>query len=49
MMNNIKKADKIIYYKPPKEEEEAGGDIQQFLSFILVFAGIMLKVYITHK
>ena len=44
MLSTVKRTDKIIYYKPPKEEEEAGGDIQQFLSFILVFAGIMLKV-----
>lgn len=43
-MNTMKRTDRIVYYKPVKEEEEAGGDIQQFLSFILVFAGIMLKV-----
>jgi len=44
MLNSVKRTDRIVYYKPPKEEEEMGGDIQQFLSFILVFAGIMLKV-----
>ncbi len=44
MLSAVKKPEKVIYYKPPKEEEEASGDIQQFLSFILVFAGIMLKV-----
>lgn len=44
MQSAVKRTDKIVYYKPPKEEEEAGGDLQQFLSFILVFGGIMLKV-----
>ena len=42
----MKRTDRVVYYKPVKEEEEAGGDIQQFLSFIMVFAGIMLKVQI---
>ena len=43
-MNTVKRTDKIVYYKPVKEEEEAGGmDIQQFFSFIMVFAGTMLK------
>ena len=44
MLNSVKRTDRIVYYKPPKEEEEMGGDIQQILSLILVFAGIMLKV-----
>lgn len=47
MQNNVKRSDKIIYYKPMKEEEEAGGDLQQFLSFLLVFAGIMMRVKIS--
>lgn len=46
MQNTVKRSDKIIYYKPTKEEEETGGgDLQQFLSFLLVFAGIMMRVF----
>lgn len=42
----VKNPDRVIIYKPVKEEEDpnAGGDIQQFFSFILCFGGIILKV-----
>ncbi|KAL4493440.1 hypothetical protein ABPG72_007448 [Tetrahymena utriculariae] len=36
--------EKIIYYQPaPQTEDQQGGDLQQFLSFILCFVGIMTK------
>lgn len=42
----VKNPERVIIYKPVKEEEDpnAGGDIQQFFSFILCFGGIILKV-----
>ena len=42
MENNLKRPEKVIYYRSPTVDDQ--GDLQQFLAFFMIFIGLIYKV-----